>query len=163
MDRRTSWHTSTRATHLPASADEVWAAVTAAGGRGRWYTDAAPFVVRGAIDRLLGGGGRRWPVPRAERLAAGDRAGFWDVAEIDDPSRELRLVAAVRAPGVVTVTSTVAPALQGSTLTQTVAFVPSGLLGAAYLVVDLPARELVVELAHRTTLDEVSRATRPHR
>lgn len=163
MERHTSWGTSTRSTHLPTPADEVWPAVTAAGGRGRWYTDAAPFVARGAIDRLLGGDGRRWPVPRAGRLAAGDRAGFWDVAEVDDSSRELRLVAAVRAPGVVTLTSTVAPALRGSTLTQTVAFVPAGLLGTAYLVLDLPARELVVELAHRSTLDEVTRATRPRR
>ena len=161
MDRRTSLRTSTRTTHLPVPPEQVWAAVTAAGGTGRWYTEALPFVVRGALDRALGGAGRRWPVPATERLARGERAGFWEVAEVDERTRTLHLVAAVRAPGTVALTTTVAPALRGSTLTQAVSFAPSGLLGSAYLVADLPARELVVELAHRTSLDEVTRATRP--
>ena len=154
---------STRATHLDRPAAEVWSTVTAAGGQDRWFTTAAPFVVRGAIDRLLGGAGRRWPVPDAARLTTGDRAGFWRVAQVDDPARILRLEAAVRAPGVVAMTTTVEPTLAGSTLTQAISFTPAGPVGAAYLLVDLPARELVVELAHRATLDEVSRATRPHR
>jgi Protein of unknown function (DUF2867)/Polyketide cyclase / dehydrase and lipid transport len=164
MERRTSLRTSTRSSHLDLPADRAWPAVTAAGGRGRWYTEAPPFVVRGAIDRLLGGAGRRWPVPTADRLADGDRAGFWEVREADDRTRVLRLEAAVRAPGTVVLTTTVAPAIHGCTLTQAVSFAPSGLLGTAYLLADLPARELVVELAHRTAVEEVlSRATRPRR
>lgn len=156
MRRRTSLRTSTRTSHLDLPADDVWAAVTAAGGRGRWYSEAAPFVVRGALDRLLGGAGRAWPVPVADRLTAGDRAGFWEVRAADDATRLLELVAAVRAPGEVVLTTSVVSSLRGSSLRQTVAFTPSGLLGAAYLLADLPARELVVELAHRETVAAVT-------
>lgn len=156
MRRRTSLRTSTRMTHLDLPADDVWAGVTAAGGRGRWYTEAAPFVVRGGVDRLLGGDGRAWPVPLHDRLATGDRAGFWQVREADDEARVLELVAAVRAPGSVVLTTTVLPAVRGCSLRQTVRFDPSGVVGAAYLLVDLPARELVVELAHRATVAAAS-------
>src|SRR5690349_10061189 len=107
MERRTSLGASTRSTHLDLDADRVWAAVTAAGGRGRWYTEAPPFIVRGAVDRLLGGAGRRWPVPTGERLTAGDHAGFWAVREADDRARVLHLDAVVRAPGAVALATSV--------------------------------------------------------
>lgn len=156
MRRRTSLTTSTRTSHLDLPADDLWATVTAAGGRGRWYTEAAPFVVRGSLDRLLGGAGRAWPVPLHDLLVAGDRAGFWEVRAADERTRVLELVAAVRAPGSVVLTTSVVPSLHGSSLRQTVAFAPSGLLGAAYLLLDLPARELVIELAHRATVTAVT-------
>jgi hypothetical protein len=60
------------------------------------------------------------------------------------------LEAEVRAPGTVRLTTT-AEALDDATtrLVQTVTLRPDGLLGLAYLVADLPAREAVVGLAHR--------------
>ena len=50
-----------------------------------WYVDSAPFVVRGALDRLVGGAGRRWPGPDRDLLRAGDEVGFWRVTS---PTRD---------------------------------------------------------------------------
>src|SRR5690349_1157728 len=72
-------HTSTRSSEVALPAETAWAAV-ASGRRGpRWYVEAAPFVLRGAIDRLVGGDGRAWDPPGTALLAPGDAAGFWRV------------------------------------------------------------------------------------
>jgi len=158
MRRLTRLHASGRASDLSGPADEIWSRLAAAGPGSRWYVDAPPFVVRGALDRAVGGGGRRWPVPDRDVLETGDRAGFWEVRLADPERRRLVLEAVVRAPGTVRLTSTVLPRTPaGSVLRQTVSFEPGGLLGTAYLLVDLPARELVAELAHRHTVGEVDR------
>jgi hypothetical protein len=143
---------STRSSDLPLPIDEVWPVVATGEQRFQWYVDAVPVVVRGAVDRLLGGAGRRWDPPGTRLLRHGDRAGFWRVvrATHDGPVRLLVLEAEVRAPGTVRLTTT-AEALDDATtrLVQTVTLRPDGLLGLAYLVADLPAREAVVGLAHR--------------
>ena len=90
------------------------------------------------------------------RHRADERAAALRVA--DPRARRLVLEAAVRAPGTVRLTSRVLPRIPGgSTLRQTISFEPGGLVGSAYLLVDLPARELVAELAHRDTVAEVAR------
>jgi Protein of unknown function (DUF2867)/Polyketide cyclase / dehydrase and lipid transport len=159
MRRRPSLHASSRTSPLPVPAEAAWRAVASGQHGSRWYVDAAPFVVRGGLDRLVGGGGRRWSPPGRPVLAAGDRVGFWQVSEADPRARRLVFEADVRAPGRVVLTTRVSAAGASSCqLHQTIAFHPAGLLGAAYLVVDLPAREVVLELAHRAALAEVRSA-----
>jgi hypothetical protein len=138
----------------------VWRVVANGRDRPQWYVDAAPLVVRGAIDTALGGDGRRWRPPGTPVLSTGDRAGFWEVEEADHDARRLVLRAVVRAPGAVVLTTTVT-ALDdiGCRLSQRISFAPSGLLGHAYLVADLPAREAVAELVHRRLLAEIDRET----
>ena len=123
----------------------------------RWYADSAPFAVRGALDRLVGGAGRRWPGPDRDLLRAGDEVGFWRVTGADEG--RLVLEAAVRAPGRVTLTTTVTAEGTRSRLDQRVSFRPDGLLGAAYLFADLPAREAVIGLVHRRLLQDLSTPT----
>ncbi len=159
MRRRTTLLTSTRSSDVDQAVDVVWALV-ASGTTGRhWYVDAAPFVFRGGVDRIVGGSGRRWDPPGRPLLEVGDRAGFWSVAGADHtgPRRRLVLEAEVRAPGTVRV-STEAHALSPSRtrLVQTISFAPRGALGAAYLLADLPAREAVVELTHRRLLADLA-------
>ncbi|MFC4784436.1 DUF2867 domain-containing protein [Nocardioides sp. MAHUQ-72] len=150
--------TSRRSSELDLPADAAWA-VVASGRAGRqWYVDAAPFVLRGGLDRLVGGRGRPWDPPGTPLLAAGDTAGFWRVlaAGHDGDRRRLVLEAAVRAPGRVVLTTEVEPADEArSRLHQEVAFEPHGVLGRAYLLVDLPAREAVAELVHRRLLADL--------
>ena len=139
--------------------EDVWR-VAASGACGRhWYVDAAPFVFRGGVNRLVGGRGRRWDPPGTPLLAAGDRAGFWSVVAAAHAEHERRLVleAVVRAPGTVRLT-TEAWALSPTQtrLVQTVHFAPRGPLGAAYLLADLPAREAVIELTHRRLLSDLT-------
>lgn len=146
-----SWHVSRRVSTHPLGVDEVWRVVAGAGPGRHWYADAAPFVVRGAIDRVVLGGGRRWPVPDGPLLRAGDRAGFWLVRAAGDRPGGHRLVleAAVRAPGTVTLTVLVTARETGCEIDLQVRLDPRGVLGAAYLLADLPAREVLLELVDR--------------
>ena len=63
----------------------------------------------------------------------------------------LELLARVRAPGTVRLQVEVDAASDqdASTVTTTIELEPRGLLGAAYLLADLPAREAVAALTHR--------------
>ena len=156
MDRGLKIHRSTRTSTVDRAPDEVWSVVAGGGPGPHWYVDALPFVVRGAIDRALGGGGRRWPVP-GRPLRAGDTAGFWRVTGVE--GRTLRLDADVRAPGRVRLVTRVQDDRPGRCrVSQSVSFEPDGLLGQLYLVADLPAREVVIELAHRRLLADLDTA-----
>lgn len=142
-------------------ADAAWGVVSGAEAGSHWYVDALPFVVRGALDRVVGGGGRKWPVPGKATLERGDTAGFWRVVRVRDGARTrvLELEAAVRGPGRVTLeTSVVADGPERCTVSQTVTFDPDGLVGQLFMLADLPAREVVVELAHRRLLAELDAA-----
>lgn len=152
--------TSRRTSDLSLSTDRAWALVASGRRAPQWYADAAPFVVRGAVDRLLGGGGRAWEPPGTPLLATGDTAGFWRVREAGRTGGRFRLVleAAVRAPGRVLLHTDVEPLTgSGSRLHQAVSFEPNGLLGRAYLLADLPAREAVLEPSHRRLLSDLDR------
>ena len=146
MDRTRTLTTSTRSALVAAPPEAVWGVVASGEDAPQWYVDAAPYAFRGAIDRLVGGAGRRWPTPGRPFLATGDRVGFWEVREASPERRRLVLEAAVRAPGRVRVTTEVDPAEGGTRVTQTTSFSPRGLRGRAYLVADLPARGAVAEL-----------------
>lgn len=156
MHRWTSLHESVRYTDLDQPAPGVWSVVASGYDRPQWYVDAAPFVIRGAIDRLLGGAGRQARPPGTPVLTAGDRAGFWEVTEADHDRHLLVLEAAVRAPGRVVLRTSVEPlGTRRCRLTQRISFTPDGLLGRAYLMADLPSRETVAELAHRRLLRDL--------
>lgn len=156
-------HRSGRSTTLDRPADDVWAAVASArpDEEGKvWYVDAPGFVVRGALDRLALGAGRRWPLPDRDQLTSGDRAGFWEVLEVDRTTRRMTMQASVRAPGTVRMEVSVADAgADWSVVTLAISFAPRGLLGWTYLLVDLPAREVVMELTQRALLADVAATT----
>ncbi|MXG89749.1 DUF2867 domain-containing protein [Nocardioides flavescens] len=153
MHRRLRLHRSTRASTLLREPDDVWVRLTAAGLGPHWYVDAAPLVVRGLIDRAVGGEGRRWPVPEREQLETGDQVGFWRVTQAE--KHTLELVADVRSPGRVVLTTAVTPTDDGCRVTQDVAFEPDGLVGQLYMLTDIAARETVIELIHRRLLAEL--------
>ncbi len=153
-------HRSTRSSALDHPAEQVWAA--AAAGRPdahgeSWYVDNAAFAFRGGLDRLTLGRGRRWPLPGHDLLGVGDRAGFWEVLEADHDLRRLSMTARVRAPGTVLMEISAAETGESScVLDLAISFAPRGALGTAYVVTDLPAREVVIELTHRRLLEQVS-------
>jgi len=155
--------TSSRTSVVPLPPHAAWLVVACGRAGRRWYVDAAPFVVRGAIDRLAGSAGRRWDPPGNPLLSPGDTGGFWRVLEAtayDGGRGRLLLEAAVRLPGRVLLETRVEPAAPaGTRVRQSVTFQPAGVLGHAYLVADLPAREAVIELTHRRLLADLRRET----
>lgn len=156
--------TSARSTGLDVDPDAAWATVADGRPGPRWYLDALPFRFRDALDRIAGGTDRGHPAPGRPELRTGDRAGFWLVRDADRPRRRLVMEATVRAPGRVVFTTEVTPVVTGGCeLTQSVRFAPAGLLGVTYLVVDLPAREVLMEWVHRRTCAEVTRGARAPR
>lgn len=150
MDRHRSLTTSGRSAVVASEPERVWDVVASGAAGSQWYVDAAPFVFRGALDRVVGGAGRSHRPPGRPRLATGDRAGFWRVLEADHRARRLLLEAEVRAPGRVTLEVTVTPhdepGSPSSDVDMTIRLEPHGIVGAAYLVADLPARGVVAEL-----------------
>lgn len=153
MKRSLGLTTSGRSTVVDLPVERV-RAVVADGLTGKhWYDDAAPIVVRGGVDRLLGGRGRRWPAPGRPLLERGDRVGFWRVvrSRVD----ELALRAELRLPGTVELVTRMSAEDGRTRITQTVTLRPDGVLGRAYLLADLPAREAVIELVHRRLLRDL--------
>ena len=67
----------------------------------------------------------------------------------------LVLKAAVRAPGRVLLELRVDGRPDGCEVDLTITFEPDGLLGSAYLLADVGAREAVVELTHRRLLADL--------
>ena len=114
--------------------------------------------MRGVLDRLALGGGRRWPVPDGPLLRAGDRAGFWRVLAAGTTATGHRLVleAAVRAPGRVLLELRVDRLPAGCAVDLAITFEPDGLLGAAYLLTDVPAREAVTALVDARIRQDLS-------
>lgn len=147
---------------------DAWRTVAARPSRDRerWYADAAPLAFRARLDdaaRTVLGPPPPAPVappgPTAGDglLRPGDEAGFWTVLEADPAAYRLRLHARVHAPGTVRL-SVWLTELSGRTGTCRVhvriGFRPRGLVGATYLLADLPAREVVVEgVARRLAAD----------
>jgi hypothetical protein len=156
-----SLRTSSRHSDTDLPAPDAWAVVASGALGPQWYVDAAPLVVRGVLDRLVGGAGRRWTPPGRPLLEAGDTVGFWRVTEAGQRGRRHRLLleADVRSPGRVLLRTEVEPLGQAhSRVHQAVSFDPEGTLGHVYRIIDLPAREAVLELTHRRLLTDLRRS-----
>ncbi len=92
----------------------------------------AAWVIRGLLDRLVGGPGLRRGRRHPTELLPGEAVDFWRVAAVQPPAL-LRLRAAMRLPGRARLEWQVLPKDEGvSQLVQTAYFEPRGLLGLGY-------------------------------
>lgn len=150
--------TSTHSSVLKVDPAQAWETLASGRPGPRWYVDAVPLLLRSGLDRLLGGPKLAAP-PGRDLLRAGDRVGLWEVTRAGSTHGGfvLDLEARVRAPGTVTMHSTLSRIPAGCLLSQSVTFRPSGVVGAAYLLADLPAREALVTLVHRRACADVRR------
>jgi hypothetical protein len=123
---------------LDAPPQEVWKPIVRIGGSTGWYAANALWVLRGAVDRLVGGmglrRGRRDPV----RLYAGDAVDFFRVLEVEEP-RHLYLLAEMKSPGEASLEFRLHPMKDGRTEIQQVSrYVPKGLSGLLYWYILYP-------------------------
>ncbi len=114
-----------------ASPDAVWRVVSSIGGANGWYYADLLWNLRGLLDRLLGGTGRRRGRRHPTQLRVGDALDFWRVAGIQ-PGRRLTLLAEMRLPGIAVLEFEVAPEGTGTRITTAAHFHPAGTLGLLY-------------------------------
>jgi hypothetical protein len=131
---------------VQAPPSAVFASVTRIGGRRGWPTHTWAWVIRGWIDRTIGGVGLRRGRRDPDRLRVGDALDFWRVEAVDEPAGPdgaglLRLHAEMKLPGRAWLEFRMAPegpSGGSTTLTQRALFAPRGLFGRLYWYAMLP-------------------------
>lgn len=112
------------------------------GGNQGWYYANFLWTIRGWIDLLVGGVGRRRARRDPDHLQIGDVVDWWRVEDYA-PDCRLRLAAEMKVPGRAWLVFTVEPCDQGSVIHQTAIFDPVGFFGIAYWYGIYPLHALV--------------------
>lgn len=136
-------YTDERSAGCDADAETLWRVVESIGGENGWYSFPLAWVIRGWLDRLVGGVGLSRGRRDARRLNTGDPLDFWRVEEIDRGSL-LRLRAEMRTPGGAWLEWRVSPdGPYRSRLNQRAIFFPKGLAGQLYWYAILPFHGII--------------------
>lgn len=126
-----------RTVRCEASPEDLYDAVTSLGGTHGYHTPRFLWLIRGGLDKMVGGiglgRGRRHP----QQLAVGEPVDFWRVEELlrpaDGSEGLLRLRAEMKVPGEAWLEFRIGPdGAGGSTLEQQARFHPRGLWGRVY-------------------------------
>jgi hypothetical protein len=128
---------------VAADPDTVYRVFSGLGGRRGWLYANWAWLLRGMVDRLLGGVGYRRGRRHPDRLRVGDALDFWRV-EAAEPGRLLRLRAEMAVPGRAWLQFRCHSRPDGTTLLeQTAYYAPKGLLGLLYWYLLYPAHALI--------------------
>jgi len=132
-----------RQREVRAPAEAAYRAFAELGGDNGWaYMDWA-WQLRSAVDRLMGGVGRRPGPARRDCMKIGDVLDFWRIEALE-PGRLLRLRAEMKMPGRGWLEFRAEPISETSCrLTQTAFFVPDPFFGALYWYAFYPAHQLL--------------------
>lgn len=134
-----------REVRVAAPVAAAWSAICALGGEHGYGGADWLWVLRGILDRMVGGPGLRRGRRSVRDLRLGDALDFWRVTLIEPPSR-LVLTAEMKLPGVATLDIQVNPTAKSageSTIAMKAQFRPRGLLGLAYWYCVLPLHGIV--------------------
>ena len=125
--------TDRQVVHTNATPDALFREVCALGGDRGWLVGNSLWVLRGLLDRTVGGVGMRRGRRHPTDLRVGDVVDFWRVEAIE-PARLLRLRAEMRLPGDAWLEWSIAPEpdRNGTLFVQRALFRPRGLFGRAY-------------------------------
>jgi uncharacterized protein YbjT (DUF2867 family) len=121
---------------------QVFAEVERIGGAAGWPYANILWLVRGLMDRLVGGVGMRLGRRDPGHVRVGDALDFWRVEEVRPPTL-LRLRAEMKVPGRAWLQYEVVEIEGGSRLVQTAFFEPKGLPGLAYWYLLYPIHGLI--------------------
>lgn len=121
----------TRVATVSVSPAKAFRSIRRIGGQRGWYYANFLWTLRGWIDLLCGGIGKRRGRRDPEHLRVGDVLDWWRV-EAYVPNQRLRLFAEMKVPGRAWLEFEVEPTLTGSSIRQTAVFDPVGLLGFGY-------------------------------
>ncbi len=126
--------------HCPPEA--AFDPVACIGGEHGWYAFDTLWDVRGFMDQLVGGPGRRRGRRDQYALIEGDHLEWWRVEKVDAP-RLLRLRAEMKLPGEGWLQYELRPLGENTLVRQTATFDPKGVLGRAYWYAVLPFHHFV--------------------
>ena len=114
-----------------ASPEAGWGVVSAVGGESGWYYANWLWSLRGLLDRLVGGAGRRRGRRHPTDVRLGDALDFWRVVGVE-PGRRLTLLAEMKLPGIAILEFEVGPDPAGSRVVTSAHFHPAGAAGLLY-------------------------------
>lgn len=121
-----------RSAGTAASRETLWDCISRIGGRHGWYHADRLWVLRGFLDRMIGGVGLRRGRRAGAEIHAGDALDFWRVLSVC-PGRHLLLAAEMKLPGAATLEFRIEESPEGKRrLVQTASFKPRGLMGILY-------------------------------
>ena len=127
----------------PAPPEQLFRTVRGIGGSRGWYAADFLWGIRGFLDQVVGGSGRRRGRRDPDDLRVGETLDFWRVEALEE-GRLLRLRAEMRLPGAAWLEWRVDPDGEGgSRLHQRARFHPRGLWGLAYWYAMLPFHALI--------------------
>ncbi len=131
-----------RGRFVAALPERVFAEVERLGGDAGWPSANVLWMIRGLLDRLVGGVGMRLGRRDPDHLRVGDALDFWRVEELRRPN-VLRLRAEMKVPGRAWLQYEVTASESGSRLVQTAFFEPKGLPGLVYWYALYPVHGLI--------------------
>lgn len=126
--------------HCPPEA--AFDPVACIGGENGWYAYDTLWDLRGVIDLILGGPGRKRGRRDPYSLVEGDHLEWWAVEKVDPPHL-LRLRAEMVLPGRGWLQYELTPTEDGTLVRQTALFDAKGLLGRAYWYAVVPLHHFV--------------------
>jgi uncharacterized protein YbjT (DUF2867 family) len=131
-----------RCVTVSVAPEEAFRPIRRIGGQQGWYYASFLWTVRGWIDLLCGGVGRRRSRRDPEQLQVGEVLDWWRVEKYD-PNRRLKLAAEMKVPGRAWLDFEVEPCEKGSIIRQTAIFDPAGVFGLAYWYGIYPLHALI--------------------
>lgn len=109
----------------------VWERFLKIGGKRGWYSPQWLWVIRGFLDKMLGGVGLARGRRNVEDLQVGDAVDFWRISRLEK-ERHLQLVAEMKLPGRALLEFRLEPHERKTRLMILASFLPHGLLGILY-------------------------------
>ena len=132
-----------RTKKVNASKEKVWAVISHIGGETGWYHGTWLWMLRGLIDRLVGGVGSDRGRRNAAKVSVGDALDFWRVVKVVD-NEELCLAAEMKIPGVATLDFKIEEIDHNTCgIVQHARFAPHGLGGIIYWYFLIPMHEYI--------------------
>lgn len=117
-----------RIRELSVSMEECIEAVWSLGGKSGWPSMNWAWMIRGIIDKMLGGIGMRRGRRHPTELSNGDALDFWRVIMADREQGRLILYAEMKLPG----EAWLEYSIRGNELWQKATFRPTGVMGRLY-------------------------------
>ncbi len=130
-------------TQITENREQVLANIWSIGGERGWYYANWLWVIRGFLDKLVGGVGLRRGRTNAGILNIGDALDFWRVLYANKEEQRLLLFAEMKLPGEAWLEFRIQPQDGNYFLSQVATFRPKGLMGRLYWYLLLPFHTVI--------------------